>query len=168
MLTFDLRSLDTQAVQVDDRLGADDPVWEAGDPKPDDAVLVSGRLSHAGTSQYYWHGRISGDVTLDCRRCLKEARAHVEDESLVIFAEMGEEELVDPDVYPVDPNARELDLRPAIREEWLLAQPRYVLCRDDCKGLCARCGADLNAGQCSCPPQTDSRWEGLRKANSVS
>jgi uncharacterized protein len=157
MLIFDLRSLDTQAAQVDDRLAADDLVWESGDPKPDDAVVVSGRLSHAGTGQYYWHGRISGDVT-----------AHVEDESHVIFAETGDEELDDPDIYPVDPDARELDLRPALREEWLLAQPRYVLCRDDCKGLCPRCGADLNAAQCSCPPQTDSRWEGLRKANSLS
>src|SRR5437763_7244703 len=41
--------------------------------------------SHAGKSQYYWHGRIEGDVTMPCRRCLNEAHAHVEDESHVIF-----------------------------------------------------------------------------------
>src|ERR1051325_423312 len=165
MLTFDLRSLESRAAQVDTTLPADDPVWEAGDPKPDKAVQVTGRLSAAGKGQFYWHGRIAGDVSAPCRRCLNEAHAHVEDESHVIFAEVGSEELDDPDVYPIDANARELDLRPAIREEWLLAQPHYVLCREDCKGLCPRCGADLNAGQCSCPPQTDSRWEGLRKAN---
>src|ERR1043166_7973541 len=167
MLTFDLRSLDSHAAQVDDQLASDDPVWEDGDPKPDQAVRVTGRLSHAGKGQYYWHGRIAGDVTVPCRRCLNEAHAHVEDESHIIFAETGNDELDDPDVYPVDPDARELDLRPALREEWLLAQPRYSLCREDGKGICPRCGADLNVGPCSCPPQADSRWEGLRKANSL-
>ena len=166
MLSFDIRSLEAQAANVDEQLSADDPVWEEGDPKPDTAVRVTGRLSATGTGQFYWHGTISGDVTDPCRRCLNEAHAHVEDESHVIFAEATDQELDDPDVYLIDPNARELDLRPAIREEWLLAQPRFVLCRDDCKGLCPRCGADLNEGQCSCPRETDSRWAGLRKANS--
>src|SRR3954467_6347083 len=123
MLTFDLRSLESHAAQVDDRLAADDPVWETGDPLPDQGVHVTGRLSHAGKGQYYWHGRIEGDITAPCRRCLNEAHAHVEDESHVIFAEPGEgeSELDDPDVYPVDPNDIDLDLRPALREEWLLA-----------------------------------------------
>ena len=89
----------------------------------------------------------------------------VEDESHIIFAEAGDEEIDDPDVYLLDPASRDLDLRPAIREEWLIAQPRFVLCREDCQGLCPKCGADLNDGQCSCPPQTDSRWDDLRKAN---
>jgi uncharacterized protein len=164
MLNFDLRSLDVQAATVDDEIPADDPVWEDDDPKPDTAVKVTGRLSRTGTGQVYWHGRISGDITADCRRCLSEAHAHVEDESHIIYAEPSETTDDDPDVYPLDPADRELDLRPAIREEWLLAQPRYVLCREDCKGLCPRCGKDLNEGPCDCAPQTDSRWDSLRKA----
>jgi uncharacterized protein len=165
MLSFDIRSLEAQAANVDEQLSADDAVWEEGDPKPDTAVHVTGRFSATGTGQFYWHGQISGDVTAPCRRCLNEAHAHVEDESHVIFAEATDEELNDPDVYPIDPNDRELDLRPAIREEWLLAQPRFIVCQEDCKGLCPRCGADLNAGDCGCPPQTDARWAGLRKAS---
>jgi uncharacterized protein len=164
MLSFDLRSLEAQAATVDDELKADDPVWQEGDPKPDTAVRVTGRLSATGTGQFYWHGRISGDITTDCRRCLTEAHAHVEDESHIIYAEEDETTADDPDVYLVEGGADDLDLRPAIREEWLLAQPRFVLCRDDCKGLCPRCGADLNAGPCDCPPQADSRWDSLRKA----
>jgi uncharacterized protein len=164
MLIFDLRSLEAKAASVDDQLGADDPVWQEGDPRPDTAARVTGRLSATGTNQYYWHGTIAGDITVDCRRCLKEAHAHVEAESHVIYAEPDEMTDEDPDVYPIDPASRDLDLRPAIREEWLLAQPRYVLCRDDCKGLCPRCGKDLNEGPCDCPPKTDSRWESLRKA----
>jgi len=164
MLTFDIRFLEAKAAAVDDQLDAGDPIWQDEDPKPDTGVRVTGRLSATGTNQFYWHGRISGDITTECRRCLAEAHAHVDAESHVIYAEPGEATDEDPDVYPVDPTVRELDLRPAIREEWLLAQPRYVLCRDDCKGLCPRCGKDLNEGPCDCPPQTDSRWESLRKA----
>ena len=164
MLSFDLRSLEAQAATVDTELKADDPVWQEGDPKPDTAIRVKGRLSATGTGQYYWHGHIAGDVTMDCRRCLVEAHAHVQDESHIIFAEPDETTEDDPDVYPIDPDARELDLRPALREQWLLTQPRFVLCREDCKGLCPRCGADLNDKQCACPPQTDSRWDALRKA----
>ena len=164
MLVFDIRSLEAKAATVDDQLGADDPVWQDGDPVPDSAVLVKGRLSATGTSQFYWHGHISGDVTGECRRCLKESHAHVDAESHIIYAEPDETTDEDPDVYLIEPGARELDLRPAIREEWLLAQPRYLLCREDCKGLCPRCGADLNEGSCDCPPQTDSRWDSLRKA----
>ena len=55
-----------------------------------------------------------------------------------------------------------VDLRPAIREQWVLNVPAFAECRPDCKGICPTCGADLNAGPCSCGPATDSRWEALR------
>ena len=50
----------------------------------------------------------------------------------------------------VNDRTRELDLRPSVREQWLLAVPSFVLCREDCKGLCPHCGADLNLGPCGC------------------
>ena len=58
----------------------------------------------------------------------------------------------------------ELDLRPALREQWLLNVPGYALCRDDCKGLCPTCGAELNVGPCDCASTSaDPRWDALRK-----
>ncbi len=167
MLFFDIRSLENHAVVVDEELSNDDPVWLAGDPKPVGAVHVTGRLSAAGAGRFYWHGRIKGDVVLACSRCLTEARAHVEDEAHLIFAESGAEETDDPDVYELDPRADELDLRPAIREEWLLAAPNYAVCREDCKGLCPRCGVDLNAGPHDCSQRdADPRWDALNKLGS--
>ncbi len=170
MLSFDLRSLDAHAAVVDAQLSPDDAVWEEGDLKPASAVHVTGRLSAAGPGRFYWHGRIEGDVALECSRCLNEAHAHVSDEAHLIFAESGgEEEIDDPDVYLLDPNAHEIDLRPALREEWLLAAPSFSLCRDDCKGLCPHCGIDLNTGTCTCDDKTpDSRWDALRKLDGSS
>lgn len=167
MLSFDIRSLESHAVVVDEELPASDPVWEEGDPKPATSVHVTGRLSSAGPGRFYWHGRIEGDVALECSRCLSDTSAHVSDEAHLIFAESGAEETDDPDVYRLDPNERELDLRPALREEWLLAAPSFALCRDDCKGLCPRCGKDLNNGPCTCEDKSsDSRWDVLRKLDS--
>src|SRR5439155_4779410 len=101
---------------------------------------------------------------LDCRRCLTPTQAHVSDETHIIFAERGDENTDDPDVYQIDPQALELDLRPAIREEWLLSAPSFALCREDCKGFCPRCGEDLNAGPHDCThDEIDPRWEALRK-----
>jgi uncharacterized protein len=169
MLSFDIRSLESHAVVVDEDLPASDPVWEEDDPKPDGAVHVTGRLSAAGAGRFYWHGKIEGNVVLECSRCLADASAHVSDEAHIIFAESGDENTDDPDVYELDPRAIELDLRPAIREQWLLAAPGFALCREDCKGLCPRCGADLNAGSHDCSQQeADPRWNALRKLNESS
>ena len=64
--------------------------------------------------------------------------------------------------------ARELDLRPALREEWLLHAPAFPLCREDCKGLCPQCGNDRNLaadeGGCACQPAADPRWAALQGA----
>jgi uncharacterized protein len=165
MLSFDIRSLESHAATVDAWLSPDDSVWKAGDPKPSQPVHVTGRVSAAGPGRFYWHGRLEGDVDMPCRRCLADATAHVADEAHVIFAEEGDEDTDDPDVYRLPDSADELDLRPSIREQWLLAVPQFALCREDCKGLCPKCGADLNAGSCGCPPASDSRWEALKKVN---
>src|ERR1051325_6696094 len=102
MLSFDIRSLESRAVVVDDELSADDPVWAEGDPKPEGAVHVTGRLSAAGSRRFYWHGRIEGEAVMPCRRCLAEAHVQVNDDTHVIFAEAGDEDTDDPDVYHLD------------------------------------------------------------------
>src|SRR5436309_329676 len=132
MLSFDIRSLTEHAVTVDDTLSPDDPVWEDSDTRPLAPIHVRGRLSAAGPGRFYWHGSIEGDVALECARCLGDTSAHVTDEAHVIFAEPGNDEVQDdPDVYLLDERSDELDLRPALREEWLLNAPAYALCRED-------------------------------------
>ncbi len=167
MLSFDIRSLESEAAQVDGLLGTDDPVWEDGDVRPTSPIKVEGRLSSAGPSRFYFSGRISGKTEMSCRRCLTEVGASVDEEAHFIFSSEGEESSDDPDVYPFDPNAHSLDLRPAVRELWLLSVPGFVLCREDCKGLCPTCGTDLNSGSCDCTPKNaDARWDALRAIRS--
>ncbi len=167
MLSFDLRSLETKAVQVDGELQRDDPIWEEVDVRPEGPIMVTGRLSHAGEGRFYFAGRIDGRIALPCRLCLEEVSVEVDEEVHFLLAEIGADEADDPDVYLYDPNARMLDLRGAVRETWLLTAPAYVQCREDCKGLCATCGTNLNESSCNCTPtKTESRWDALLKHQS--
>jgi uncharacterized protein len=168
MLHYDLRELEQQAVQVDGELAPDDPVWAEGDTLPAAPVRVTGRLSKAGGGRYYWSGRIEGRADLECRRCLADLSVPVSEDVHVVFVEDDDLVAVDPDTVRLPAQAQVIDLRPAVREQWLLGAPSFVLCKEECKGLCARCGADLNAGPCSCPPETDSRWDALRSVRKAS
>lgn len=162
MLSFDLRSLESHAAQVDGVLAGDDPVWQEGDARPTNGIQVTGRLSSAGPGRFYFSGHIAGTTRDECRRCLAEVDTPVADAVHVLFAEPGGEDSEDPDVYIIDAPDYTLDLRPAVREQWLLAVPQLVTCREDCQGLCPRCGADLNLGACGCAPTQDHRWDALR------
>lgn len=162
MLSIDRSSLDKQAARVEGRLTSDDPIWEQGDIRPASDIEVTGRLSSAGEGRFYFSGRFEGTVDTECRRCLKAVSPAVSEELHLVLADAGDDEANDSDVYLIDPNSDEVDLRPAIREEWLLAAPAFALCREDCKGLCPRCGADLNLGPCACEPETDRRWDALK------
>jgi uncharacterized protein len=163
MLSFDMGTLQDHAARVNGFLAVDDAVWQTGDPTPASPIHATGRLSKAGAGRYYWSGRLEGTATGACRRCLTPLSAPVREDVHFIFAETDDAEAEDPDVFALPAGARQLDLRPAIREQWLLSAPSFALCREDCKGLCVRCGADLNAASCTCEPEVDSRWDALRK-----
>jgi uncharacterized protein len=163
MLDFDIRSLEAAAEMVDGVLEAGDPVWEADDTRPlQDGVHVTGRISSAGHGRFYFSGHLSGMAATTCRRCLIDISVPVAEDVQLLFAEAGMDEAEEDDVVPLPAGARDVDMRPAIREEWLLAVPGYALCREDCLGLCVTCGADRNTGACTCAPLIDPRWEGLR------
>lgn len=55
-----------------------------------------------------------------------------------------------------------LDLTEEVREAIILTLPGYPVCREDCKGLCVTCGADLNKVTCSCGKAgREGRWSAL-------
>ena len=153
MLSFPTQVLNAGAVLVDGKLDPEDKVWLEGDQLPlGEGVKVTGRLSEAGPGRVYFSGTLKGSVTLDCRRCLVQVEAIVDTETHVLFADESAVDEDDPDVLPMSKgrSGSEIDLRPAVRQEWLLEVPALVLCRPACKGLCPKCGANLNQGACAC------------------
>lgn len=109
-------------------------------------------------------GRMAGEFELTCRRCLEPVVAGI-DEELGLLYRAGMEAADDEpaDVLPL-PRSGSVDLTVPIREHVLLAVPTYVYCRDECKGLCPRCGANLNQAVCGCTSEeADDRWAPLRQ-----
>jgi uncharacterized protein len=101
-------------------------------------------------------GTVSGGWEGPCRRCLKMVRG----ESVVDVQELFEARSREGESYPLQHDR--IDLEPLAREALTLDLPLAPLCSADCRGLCATCGADLNLGDCGCPPATgDLRWAAL-------
>ena len=160
MLQVDLRELAGGPVDTPAQLGGDDPLFERLGVVLAGPVRVTGRLQAAGAGRFYWKGSLRTQVGGECRRCLAPVPLAVTADIRALFTQDPDAQ-EDPDSYPLAHDATQIDLRPAVREELLLAVPQWVVCRADCRGLCPRCGKDLNAGPCGCPPARDLRWQAL-------
>lgn len=149
MLLVDLRDLQKGPVDTVDRVPPDDELFAGLEPALATPLAVEGRLQATSESEIFWNGHLAGEVVGSCRRCLTEVRRPVEADVAALFTadpEAGD----DPEVYLLAPRATQIDLRPIVREELLLAVPSFLLCREDCAGLCPNCGVDLNQGPCGC------------------
>lgn len=149
MLLVDIRDLNKGAVETTGRIERDDPLFEGLELELSVPVQVRGRLSRAGDDAFLWQAKLQGTTQGSCRRCLTDVEVPFE-LSLNIMFSADPEVAEDPAVYPLKPPVVQVDLRPAVREEIALAVNAFPLCRDECAGLCPRCGADLNAGPCAC------------------
>lgn len=101
-------------------------------------------------------GTVTSRAHLECVRCLREFDLPFE-VPLVVYAERSgstsrdEQEALERDDIMSFHDGRRLDLRDAVREALLLELPISPHCREDCPGLCLRCGAELALGACDCP-----------------
>jgi uncharacterized protein len=115
----------------------------------DGGVEVSGTVSAPFTAPCRRCGRpLAGDIVADVREVYRPRSLRERD---------GEE---DEETYELGSDY--LDLAPLARDAVLLDLPIAPLCRADCRGLCDRCGADLNIDPCDCAgEQRDERWSVL-------
>jgi len=116
------------------------------------------------------NGNILTAAELQCSRCLKDFKSTFSFPFEAIFhpiAQLKEEEKHELKVEELDMGfyaKDELDLFDIIKEQIMLNLPMKALCNKFCKGICLRCGADLNAGDCSCSKKDiDPRLVTLKK-----
>ena len=117
---------------------------------------VGSVTNHAGA--LVLEGTARSLLELACDRCGKEFSR----EKTVVLNNLVAQELEDEehdDILLLD--GTELDLDEAVTTAFILAMDTKNLCSDDCKGLCAKCGADLNLGLCGCRPEVDPRLAAL-------
>lgn len=106
-------------------------------------------------------GRLEAQVASACGRCLVPVPASMVADFKLCYADNlvhsdveGEEEveLFDEDLELVSYDGNEIDLRPDVEQEIVMALPQQKMCSSDCKGLCVVCGGNLNNAQCACEP----------------
>ncbi|MCF0121244.1 MAG: DUF177 domain-containing protein [Oscillospiraceae bacterium] len=97
---------------------------------------------------------VETELSCVCARCLREFKQHVSQHISAVIAELDEDS-DDSELYPLDGD--DIDTDDIIISEFLLNLDQRLLCSDDCKGLCIKCGADLNEGPCKCNKEIDPR-----------
>lgn len=141
-----------------------------------DRVEVEGMASDVGLLQPEWREQVRGSFViersgervavrgsvqsrahLECARCLREFDLPL-DVPLVLYAERTgstsreEQDELERGDHMLFHDGRRLDLRESVRESLLLELPITPRCREDCPGLCPKCGAELSQGACGCEP----------------
>lgn len=129
-----------------------------------DALEVEGRAYRVGADLLV-EGQLRGAIELGCSRCLARYRAPVREPFRLVLEPAGARVPADPEgaealssdgLYLGDEaetgwfRGQELRLDRFIGEVISLALPMQPVCRDDCKGLCPRCGVDRNVESCNC------------------
>jgi len=100
------------------------------------------------------HGRISAEVTATCSRCLCEFDDTIEGEVVGFYVRPGDERDGEEEPETVDAEGC-IDIGPALVAALVIEAPFAPLHSEECLGLCAKCGADLNEGDCGCPTGLD-------------
>ena len=89
-----------------------------------------------------------------CARCLKEFEYPVH-KHISAFLTEGGQGGGNPDGYFLQGDM--VDVDEIIVTEFVLDMDERILCREDCAGLCEKCGSDLNDSECSCKKEIDHR-----------
>lgn len=165
MLKLDLAELQRESsLRGHGAIAADDPLWKETHLRFVAPLDVNLRAEALHGGDVLVRASLRGDVTQSCTRCLVTVNVPVVEDVTILFGPVDEANPEnDGDVRPIDPGAVLLDLAPAIREELVLSIPAYAVCSQACKGLCPRCGVDLNVETCQCVTgEADPRWDALR------
>lgn len=109
-----------------------------------------------------------GEFEVPCARCVELVRYDLKDDFDLLFRPVGadgeasEHSITTSETEIGYYQGGSLELEDVLREQVLLSLPTKTLCRQDCKGLCPRCGANLNDETCTCEEtRTDPRWTAL-------
>lgn len=152
-------------VRIKDSIPADDPIWNEAEFSLREPLALDLEARSVGEGVYV-RGRMRTRLQLSCRRCIEPLDLPVDEEVDLYYEplEGREAEEWGGDVYPLPARATEVDLTPALYEHMVLNVPIFVVCREECKGLCAQCGGNLNETSCDCTPEeAEGPWDALKK-----
>lgn len=107
----------------------------------------------------YVKGDFSASVVVECRRCVEPIETEVTSEIGLYFSHSGKPESVDPSLIEAGEryySGDTIDLCEDVRQSLVLEIPIWPLCVESCKGLCPKCGENLNIAECNCRGSEDA------------
>ena len=142
-------SVDLQDLQYGNCYPVSEPVLASGTVRNTAGVLVM-------------KGMITTCIHGICDRCATEFQRNVEiPVDAVLVSELANEDSEDEWVFPLEADAADLD--DIIRTIFVLNMDSKLLCKEDCAGLCCKCGKNLNEGPCNCQKELDPRFAALKQ-----
>ena len=122
-------------------------------------VRVSGSVgNHTGVVEL--SAKADFVLDMDCDRCAKPIKlALTADVFHTLVTSLNDE--ANDELLLI--NELRFDLDPLVTEDIFLELPSKFLCSEDCKGVCPKCGKDLNTGSCSCEKEIDPRLAALKQ-----
>ncbi len=104
-----------------------------------------------------------------CDRCAEEYDRIIKSENKMVYLLRGTDDEDDSiDIIYLNADADKINIKNDVRDYALLAIPMKKLCTEDCKGLCYRCGKNLNEGACECnASEVDDKWKPLLKLKKI-
>ena len=107
-------------------------------------------------------GEITTCIHGTCDRCASPFDREIDlPINVVLVTEMANEENEDEWVFPLEGDSADLD--DIVRTVFVLNLDSKLLCKEDCKGTCHRCGTNLNDGPCNCQKELDPRFAALKQ-----
>lgn len=113
------------------------------------------------TKSLEFKAKVCGNMRTHCARCGKELTVPLEFDVNEILTE-NESDVADGETIVF--SGEKLDISDIVINSFLMNVSGKYLCSENCKGLCYKCGADLNQGDCNCNrEEIDPRWADLQK-----
>lgn len=106
------------------------------------------------------NGKATGDMVCICARCLKEFERDIDLDIQAVLADELQDEN-NPDIFLLEGDY--IDVDEVIITAFVLNMEQKILCSEDCKGLCEKCGKNLNDGPCDCKTEIDPRMAVLQQ-----
>jgi uncharacterized protein len=130
-------------------------------------LLVENRGHHEQIPDIRIRAAYRAEFEILCARCVEPVATPVAGSFDLIFrpqaadAESGERAITLDETEIGYYEESGLSLDDVVREQVLLSLPTRTLCKEDCKGLCPRCGLNQNLETCTCDTSSDPRWNAL-------
>ena len=169
-MIIDLNSFERER-RIDETIPAGELDLDLSNARIAPDVSFQGELAKTAASTEL-KGRLSGEMEIDCDRCLEPQQRSIDIELDLEFVpekDFGADANLELRVGDLKIDAipgESIDTVEIAREQILLDIPQQFFCKEDCQGLCQKCGTNLNETDCECSDtEIDPRWAALKNLN---